>query len=730
MSEQFRKKPRDKRDSPPKNGVSSNLRLLSSPKTCLLAALMVLLAVLAISLVRPELLQLAIIKASMSICVIGITLVFSWGQRQEEPLEDRHTKLSERLEALEDATWEVRESEEIHRSLTKAFGDVVLNRSHDGEISYTNENFSVYFDERYVVPPVQSGDNNLARDVQLSTKQGKRWFSWVDIPIRDENTGQMNVRSVARDITDRKEAEVALRDALAKAEHANSAKSRFLAMVSHEIRTPLNGVIGMGQLLADTPLSPSQRGYVEAIGTSGHSLLGLVNDLLDSARMEAGQMEIHPRPTNVKRLIEDTAEILCPRARDKNIDLATFMAQSVPGTLNIDPDRFRQIILNLAGNAVKFTNEGGVSILVKGHDECLHVVVKDSGPGMTADQSKLIFKDFAQVSSGSNRAQEGAGLGLSISRQLAKLMGGEISVVSKPNKGSTFSLTLPVEGLEATSETTQQDDAQKQTATTRVALLCKDSPARAALALSIEALGHKAALCETTSQFENLSKARSFQFIIADRQLFPEDPALLNTIKASGAVVCLLGNPGEQGSRPTMLEDCGTRWLTWPVRQDTLFKVLDTKTLVEATPPMFVDHGPDETPGAQGGLDILVAEDNAINALLVKSLLGKLGHNVTHVENGELAFQEVERRPGLPFDVIFMDLHMPVLDGLSAISQIRAVESPSASNQIIVLSADGQDEQRTQALSSGADGYLIKPLDLDAVRHVLPACDQKARVAV
>jgi len=350
-------------------------------------------------------------------------------------LIEQNRILAQQLETLQDQIWENRESEEIHRSLAEAFGDVVLHRGADGKVTFFNKHFERYFGPEFNLPKLHMPEASESRivdapsilqtsEVELETRQGKRWFSWTDLVIRDEKTGEAGWRSVARDITERKINEADMREALEKAEIANEAKSGFLAMVSHEIRTPLNGVLGMAQLLRQTKMDAAQHSYVEAISTSGKSLLGLIEDLLDTARIESGQMELHKRPTNLHRLVEDVAEMVGPRAREKDVDIATYIQGDIPDTVMVDPDRLRQILLNLAGNAVKFTEKGGVGIFLElqNFKEKNHLVfgVVDTGPGMTKEDCISIFDEFTQASTGATRAHEGAGLGLSISRQLAQ----------------------------------------------------------------------------------------------------------------------------------------------------------------------------------------------------------------------------------------------------------------------------------------------------------------------
>ena len=604
--------------------------------------------------------------------------------------------LAQRLEELEDRTWEVRESEEIHRSMADAFGDVLLHRDETGTVTFANIHFDRYFDEPPVIAPsletpVDGQDEDIVtRDVKLETKLGTRWFSWSDMIVRDPATGIMGERSVARDITDRKNNENTLRKALERAEAANETKSRFLAMVSHEIRTPLNGVIGMAKLLDDTELKPAQKSYVDAIKTSGGALLSLIEDLLDTSRIEAGHLELQTEPTDLRALVENVSEIVSPRARDKKLGIATFIDPALPEKIELDPHRLRQVLLNLVGNAVKFTETGGIGIFARLDEsaERISICVKDSGPGIPDDQCQSIFEDFTQASTGATRAHEGVGLGLSISRQLVSLMGGDINVTSVVGTGSSFTFDLP---LDMPVRTSQQSHPQERP----VVLQMADTPTREALVLTLAGLGYSCsdaqdatdqdALCIRDRSFSNLPPPNKAKVIwLGDVQDVPND--------------------GKGGA-----------WLTWPVRAGTLQRVLAGRIASQST-----SSKPVAAKSNSYAMNVLVAEDNQINAMLVKALLGKLGHEVTHVTNGRLALDVVTADPG-SHDVVLMDLHMPEMDGLEAIRKVRSWErsEKQARHHIVVLSADGQKSVCDEALAAGADGFLTKPLDLDHVSDLL-----------
>ncbi|MFZ1681166.1 MAG: ATP-binding protein, partial [Rhizobiaceae bacterium] len=368
------------------------------------------------------------------------------------------------LESLADRMWELRESEERFRGLVDALGDIVVHRDAGGRILYANSVFAglvgradddlagLRLDELgFSAPaarPGYSGDGPWSADVRFSNPGGERWFSWVEASTRDETSGETQHRAIARDITHRKAAEAELIAARERAEAGNRAKSRFLATVSHEIRTPMNGILGMAKLLADSPLSAEQRDYLSAISTSGDSLLGLIDDLLDFSRIEAGRIDLSNERVSPPALAESVAELLAGKAHAKGIGLGVTVDPATPQAVLSDPVRMRQVLVNLVGNAVKFTDRGGVTLGVGADgDGRLAFTVTDTGPGIRADDLERVFEEFEQAEGGTTRTHGGAGLGLSISRRIAKAMGGDIVAQSRPGHGSAFTFRLPAQVL-------------------------------------------------------------------------------------------------------------------------------------------------------------------------------------------------------------------------------------------------------------------------------------------
>lgn len=322
------------------------------------------------------------------------------------------------IEALADRMWELQESEERFRGLIDALGDLVVHRDREGRIVYANKVFADLLGldkseisgrmlaelgvEIGLVPDAAfaSGECLSSTDVAIRTPGGTRWFSWIELSVRDKESEAVSHRAIARDITARKRAEAALIHARERAEHASQAKSRFLATVSHEIRTPMNGIMGMAKLLADTELSPEQRTYVGAVSTSASALLALIEDLLDYSKIEADRFEPEPQPMSPRELADNVVELLATRAFAKGIGLGCHVAPEVPQMITADPGRIRQVLLNLIGNAIKFTESGGVLVTVTcftgESSDMLRFAVTDTGAGLCEADLERIFDDNSQ----------------------------------------------------------------------------------------------------------------------------------------------------------------------------------------------------------------------------------------------------------------------------------------------------------------------------------------------
>lgn len=665
---------------------------------------------------------------------MGLLLIV-WGrlfplQQATQPLPDvtelvrRNHRLAERLEQLEDKTWEVRESEEIHRTLSEALGDIVVHRNSQGMVVFKNSVFSEYFDEDTHQLPTdfqrtvsQIHESGVAScDIEIGTLKGKRWFSWTDMSVRDATTGEVGLRSVARDITAHKTSEREIMSALDQAGLANDAKSQFLAMVSHEIRTPLHGISGMVGLLKDTPLAPDQANYVDAISSSGQTLLSLIEDLLDTARIENGTLAIDPAPTDLEELVEGVAELLAPAARKKHLDIATYVSAEIAKNVVLDSGRLRQVLINLAGNAVKFTKAGGLCIEVtcdasrepQTGTVSLGFHVIDSGPGLSKSDQVRVFGEFVQTDEGAMREFGGAGLGLSISQNIVALMGGEIAITSQLGKGTVFQFAIEAERCEFEETRLSQQPLHKK----NLALVLQRNPARSALVRTMRSMGMSVSTFDTMEAFQlTLNEHPEFDCLIAE--LENHSQAELSTLRnlANGQFRLIsIGNAAATRARQQEMNLDG--WLTWPARKSTLTQVLSgtapTKRLARKQPmPTLLQ---------QPALSILLVEDNEINSLLARSMLAKLGHDVVQVEDGEAAIAEMFRRT---FDAVLMDLHMPKKDGLTALKEIRQQTGDKARIPVFILSADGQPKIKAEAMQAGASEFLTKPLEFETVAKLL-----------
>jgi len=647
---------------------------------------------------------------------------------------DAYEAASREAERLSDRVWELRESEERFRGLVDALGDIVVHRDRDGRIVSANSVLARLLGrtpEKLVgqtlaelgidiglVPDAAFAESEClsSADVAVRTTAGTRWFSWIELSVRDEETGTISHSAIARDITDRKRAELALVRARERAENASKAKSRFLATVSHEIRTPMNGIIGMARLLGATKLTPEQKTYISAVSTSAGALLALIEDLLDFSKIEAGKFELEPQQISPRELIEHVVELMAARAFSRSIGLGCHIAPQVPERAMMDPGRLRQVLLNLIGNAIKFTEVGGILVDVGVHtDEAgsrLVIAVTDTGPGLAEADMERIFREFEQAEGGRTRRHGGAGLGLAISRRIVEAMKGQITVESEPGKGATFTVEIPL-GTEAAAPTIP-DAALDGTS---VLILSRNRMEAEAIARTVRANGGEAARAATVEEAGHLAgrARRRFDAVVVDAALEDADAAVLKGLRAAGidpsSAITLIA-PGDRGKLQKLKRAGYRNFLPRPVRGGTLLKIMIAgRAGLDLAAP---DDGQQRQGAATAAtrLSVLIAEDNEINAVLARAALSKAGHEVDVVGNGRAAVDALTA-PARRYDVVLMDLHMPLMDGLEAISRIRRHEAERGLPPVpvLVLSADGQEDTRQSVLTHGANGFLSKPLD-------------------
>jgi len=515
-----------------------------------------------------------------------------------------------------------------------------------------------------------------------------------------------------------------------QAEAASGAKSRFLAMVSHEVRTPLNGILGMTDLLLDTPLTAEQATYVKAARTSGDALLSLIDEILDFSKIEAGKLDFEPRPFALAPLIEEMVELLAPRAHAKGLSIAADVDERLPAQVVGDATRLRQVLLNLAGNAVKFTETGGVGVVAERGDTpgTIRFEVRDSGIGIAPDEQARVFLEFEQADSGAARKYGGTGLGLAISKRIVERMGGAITLDSEPGGGATFRVTLPLAAADDAAEPFVPPDLAG-----RSILLA--APASIEVELMARRLRRWGAEVTTTDgAIPTSALGGRWDAVLVDHALGRH--AATELARISGATAehrIILLTPGERHHLPALSEAGFDRYLMKPVRAASLASRIAHDTAPDDGAAVVAQPHAAEARPVRRNLSILIAEDNEINALLARALLAKLSHRPVVAGSGGEALEawEAARVAGQPFDLVLMDLHMPGIDGMAAFRRIRAAEDAAgmAATPVVALTANAFAEDRERCLAAGMTDFLVKPLDRDKLAAVLAAVSGKAAIA-
>jgi signal transduction histidine kinase/CheY-like chemotaxis protein len=605
-----------------------------------------------------------------------------------------------------------------------ALGDIALSRNLDGIILAANRTFrevtGVGAPEGRTCAELgilfKPGKVAHSYDVEFTGSGFRRVFLWHDVVIRDPLVDGLIIQSIAREVTEERLQIEAGERARRAAEDESQRKSRLIAMVSHEIRTPLSGLLGMGQLLAGTELTPEQSNYLEGIRQSGTDLAQLVEDLLDFSTLAAGRFYLRPRQTAIRPLIENVVEMLSSRAHAKGIEIAAIIDPVLPEAVELDPARFRQVLFNVIGNAVKFTEKGGVLVRVDRIDEGLIIRVEDTGPGMNAAELTRIFGEFEQGDL--SRAREGGvGLGLAISARIMAEAHGAIAVESESGKGTRFTIRLPAASAGAGMRN------GRELASADVMLLAPDGPAAHAITTSLTNLGARVRNFTSVEAARYELVRRPVNGVIVDHRLdadfaahMADDPALAAARKV------FLVSPE---SRPaTMSGDVYDGWLIRPLREQSLIDVLTGRlkglerrqTDREEFPVLAAEASDDgePRPAMPRSASVILAEDDPVNALIVRTMLEKAGFAV-RLATSFSKLSELHRTEPASLIVTDNTLDDGTCDSFIAALRDREDALSVAPAPIIVLTADSRQEIRHDLLTRGANLVLFKPARADAL---------------
>jgi PAS domain S-box-containing protein len=630
----------------------------------------------------------------------------------------------------------LKKSQERYQAIVEDQTELICRFLPTGKLSFVNEAFCRYFNRSKTdligtifIPEIVKEDqetvkNYLKNLLELNQENSVinlefrviinhqiRWLQWTHRAILNQQRKLIEFQAIGRDITE-------LVEAKEIAQQASKMKSQFLATMSHEIRTPMNGVIGIADLLARTPLNPQQKDYVQTLKSSSKSLLSIINDILDFSKLEAGEMTLENLAFDLNTCLGEVIDLLSYQAKNKGLKLSSWIDPQVPFFLKGDPLRLRQILLNLVGNSLKFTDKGEVKIKVsletENHsDPKLKFEIQDTGIGISLEDQQKLFKSFSQVDNSTTRKYGGTGLGLAICQQLVELMGGEIGVNSTLGVGSTFWFTTTCENPSCPLPEITAENAQLK----GLKILVLDHLENYSLiqtysnSWGIECYHAENAETAIDSLLREIAAGRSYDIVLIDldnpnlngqtlAQLMQADPDL-------SSLHCFLMTKDPQNILLQNLINQGFKnYLLKPIRPSQLSEILNS----------IFDHGENIILSPISDYKILVAEDTTINQKVILSQLEILGYQAECVNNGQEVLDKLGK---MNYDLILMDCLMPVLDGYQTTKLIRQQENPDQHQTIIAMTANAFRESQEECLAAGMDDYISKPVTLDILEAIL-----------